>query len=302
MRVVVAGSSGLLGSALVPALRGAGHEVVRLVRRTPSAEDERAWDPPAGDIGAGALDEADAVVNLCGAGIADRRWTQARKQVLLDSRVTPTEVLATAVAERGIGVLVNGSGIDYYGDTGDVLVDESFPPGHGFLPELCAEWERATVTAQEAGARVVMMRTSPVLSGSGGLLGMIKPIFQFCLGGRLGDGRQYMPWISLDDQIGAIKFAVENERLSGPANFTAPNPVTNTEFTKEMAKAMDRPAPWLVPGFALRLMLGQFADEGILAGQRAVPAALEAAGYEFEHPTLEAALQAALGASTAARG
>jgi uncharacterized protein (TIGR01777 family) len=276
--------------------------VVRLVRRTPSAEDERAWDPPAGDIGAGALDGADAVVNLCGAGIADRRWTQARKQVLLDSRVTPTEVLAAAVAERGIGVLVNGSGIDYYGDTGDVTVDESFPPGKGFLPELCAEWERASAAASEAGARVVLMRTSPVMSGAGGLLAQIKPIFQFCLGGRLGDGRQYMPWISLDDQIGAIRFALEDERLAGAANFTAPHPVTNIEFTKELAKAMDRPAPWLVPGFVLRLMLGQFADEGILAGQRAVPAALEAAGYEFRHPTLDAALRAALGTGATARG
>jgi uncharacterized protein (TIGR01777 family) len=301
MRVVVAGSSGLLGSALVPALRDAGHEVVRLVRRTPSAPDERAWDPPAGEIGEGALDGADAVVNLCGAGVANRRWTQARKQVLLDSRVTPTEVLAGAVAEHGIGVLVNGSGIDYYGDTGDTPVDESFPAGRGFLPKLCKEWEQATSAASEAGSRVVLMRTSPVLTSSGGLLAMIKPIFQWCLGGRLGDGRQYMPWISLDDQIGAIRFALENRQLSGAANFTAPHPVTNAEFTRELAKAVQRPAPWLVPGFVLRLMLGQFADEGILAGQRAIPAALRAAGYEFRHATLDTALRAALGTSTAAR-
>lgn len=302
MRVVVAGSSGLIGSALTPALRAAGHEVVRLVRRTPSAADERAWDPPAGDIGEGTLDGADAVVNLCGAGIADRRWTQARKQVLLDSRITPTEVLAGAVAERGIGVLVSGSGIDYYGDTGDVPVDERFPAGSGFLPELCREWEQATSAAAEAGARVVLVRTSPVLSGSGGMLAKIKPIFQFLLGGRLGDGRQYMPWISLDDQVGAIRFALENRQVSGPANFTAPQPVTNAEFTRELASAIERPAPWLVPGFALRLVLGQLAEEGILAGQRATPGALLEAGYEFRHPTLDLALAAALDVGAPAHG
>lgn len=302
MRVVLAGSSGFLGSALVPVLRDAGHEVVRLVRRTPAASDERAWDPPAGDIGAGALDGADAVVNLCGAGIADRRWSQARKQVLLDSRSTPTEVLAGAVAERGIGVLVNGSGVDVYGESGDRVLDEQAPAGTGFLPELCQEWERATSAAQQAGARVVLMRTSPVLHHSGGLLPTLRLVFRFCLGGRLGSGRQYMPWISLADQIAAIRFALEQPAVSGPVNFTAPEPVTNIEFTRQLARATGRPAPWLVPSFAMRLALGQLADEAILSSKRAVPAALRAAGFEFEHPTLDVALRAALGSRAATPG
>ncbi|XVS66031.1 TIGR01777 family oxidoreductase [Actinosynnema sp. CA-299493] len=292
MRVVVAGSSGLIGTSLVAALRGAGHEVLRLVRRRPSAPDERGWDPSAGRIDEGALDGVDAVVNLCGAGVADRRWSDARKQVLLDSRTAPTEVLAAAVAERGVPVLVNASAIGYYGDTGDEVVDETSPSGAGFLAGLCRQWEAATASA-DGHARVVRMRTGLVISPSGGLFGKIKPLFTLFLGGRLGDGRQYMPWISLDDAVAAIRFLVEHD-VSGPVNVTAPSPVTNAEFTRTVGRVLHRPTPWVAPAFALKAVLGEVAEEGLLAGQRAVPRVLEQRGFQFAHPALGAAVAAAV--------
>lgn len=291
MRVVVAGSSGLIGTSLVAALRGAEHEVLRLVRRRPAAPDERRWDPPAGRIDDDALDGVDVVVNLCGAGVADKRWTDARKQVLLDSRTVPTEVLAAAVAEHGVPALVNASAVGYYGDTGDAVVDETTPSGTGFLADLCRRWEAATAPA-EGSARVVRLRTGLVISPSGGLFGRIKPLFSFFLGGRLGDGRQYMPWISLDDAVSAIRFAVEHD-LRGPVNVTAPSPVTNAEFTRTIGHALRRPTPWVVPPFALKLVLGELAEEGVLAGQRAMPRVLERHGFQFLHPALGAAVAAA---------
>jgi uncharacterized protein (TIGR01777 family) len=294
MRLVIAGSSGFIGTALVAALRTAGHDVVRLVRRTPAGADERRWDPPAGWLQPDALAGADAVVNLCGAGIADRRWTEERKQTLKDSRTTPTEVLAGAVAEQGVGALVNGSAVGFYGDTGDALVDETAPSGAGFLAALCREWEQATSAAADSGARVVLLRTGLVLSGHGGLLARIKPLFSLYLGGRLGDGHQYLPWISLDDEVAAIRFAVEHDTLAGPVNVTGPAPVTNSEFTRALGRAVGRPAPWVVPGVALRIALGGFAEEGVLIGQRAVPRALERAGFRFRHGSLRDALTAAM--------
>lgn len=295
MRVVIAGSSGFIGTALVAGLRGAGHEVLRLVRREPRAADERRWDPPGGTIDDGALDGADTVVNLCGAGIGDRRWTAARKQILLDSRNAPTEVLASAVAEHSIPALVNASAVGFYGDTGDEITAEDAPAGTGFLASLCVEWERATEPAADAGSRVVLLRSGLVLSRHGGLLGRLNPLFSLALGGRLGGGHQYTPWISLDDEVAAIRFVLEHPDLTGPVNVTGPSPVTNSEFTRALGKALGRPAPWVVPGFALRLAVGEFADEGLLTGQRAVPRALEAAGFTFADPSLEAALAAALG-------
>ena len=282
----------MIGTSLVAALRGAGHEVLRLVRRRPSAPDERGWDPPAGRIDAGALDGVDAVVNLCGAGVADKRWSDARKQVLLDSRTVPTEVLAAAVVEHGVPALVNASAIGYYGDTGDEVVDETGPSGTGFLAELCRQWEAATGPAEEH-ARVVRMRTGLVISPAGGLFGKIKPLFTFFLGGRLGDGRQYMPWISLDDAVAAIRFVVEHD-VSGPVNITAPSPVTNAEFTRTIGHALRRPTPWVAPAFALKAVLGEIAEEGLLSGQRAVPRVLEQRGFQFLHPALGAAVAAAL--------
>jgi uncharacterized protein (TIGR01777 family) len=294
MRIVIAGSSGLIGTALVSALRQAGHEVLRLVRRRPGAPDERGWDPPAGRLDAGALQDVDAVVNLGGASIGGRRWSDAYKQQLLDSRIHPTEVLAGAVAERGIPLLVNASGVGYYGDTGDTVVDESAPRGGGFLADLCVEWEAATRPAADAGARVVCLRTGLVLSSSGGLMGRVLPVFRFMLGGRLGSGRQYLPWISLDDEVGAIRFAIEHDEVRGPVNLTGPGPVTNAEFTRELSAVLGRPAPWVVPAFALRALFGELADD-VLTGQRAVPKVLQEHGYRFVHPTLRAALESAAG-------
>ncbi|MEV5535580.1 TIGR01777 family oxidoreductase [Saccharopolyspora shandongensis] len=293
MRVVVAGSSGLIGTSLVAALRQAGHEVVRLVRRLPAAPDERGWDPEGGQLDADALDGADAVVNLCGAGIGERRWSPERKRQLVHTRVRPTEVLAKAVAEQGVPVLANGSAVGFYGDSGSKPVTETSEPGSDFLATLCQRWEAATKPAADAGVRVVRLRSGLVLSPSGGLLGQLRPLFSMLLGGRLGGGTQYMSWISLDDEVGAIRFVLERPEVSGPVNLTGPAPVTNAEFTRALGEALGRPAPWIVPGFALRIALGELADQA-LTGQRALPTVLESEGFAFQHPSIGAALAAAV--------
>jgi len=295
MRVTIAGSSGLIGTALVPLLRQAGHDVLRLVRGRPRAPDERAWDPSTATMDAGTLEGTDAVVNLCGSAMANRRWSGEVKQAIRDSRIGPTEVLAAAVAEHRVPILVNASGVGYYGDTGNREVDETAPVGSGFLAQVCRDWEAATTVAQRAGARVVRARTGLVISPSGGLMGQLKPLFAVGLGGRLGDGKQYMPWISLDDEVGALRFALEHDELSGPVNLSGPDPVTNAEFTTAVGEAMHRPTPLVVPGIALRLVRGaELVDEMVLTGQRAVPAVLRRHGYPFQHTTLAAALAAAL--------
>ncbi|HEY6422567.1 MAG TPA: TIGR01777 family oxidoreductase [Pseudonocardiaceae bacterium] len=295
MRVAIAGSSGLIGTALVSVLRQAGHEVFRLVRRQPVAADERAWDPATATMDADTLVGVDAVVNLCGSALAARRWSGEYKQAIRDSRIGPTEVLAAAVADNGVPALVSASAVGYYGDTGEREVDETAPSGSGFLAQVCRDWEAATVAAGRAGARVVRMRTGLVISRSGGLMSQLRPLFSLGLGGRLGNGKQYMPWISLDDEVGAIRFALEHEDVAGPVNLSGPDPVTNTEFTQAVGEVMHRPALLAVPGFALRLARGaEMVDEMVLTGQRAVPGVLRSAGYSFQHPTLPAALVAAL--------
>jgi hypothetical protein len=295
MRVAIAGSSGLIGTALVVQLRQAGHDVVRLVRRPPRAPDERAWDPSAATMDAGALAEIDAVVNLCGSAMGNRRWSGEVKQAIRDSRIGPTEVLAAAVAEHRVPVLVSGSGVGYYGDTADREIDETSPQGSGFLAQVCRDWEAATAPAVRAGARVVLARTGLVISPAGGLMSQLKPLFAVGLGARLGSGAQYMPWISLDDEVGAIRFALERDELSGPVNLSGPDPVTNAEFTRALGEAMHRPTPLVVPGFALRLIRGaELVDEMVMTGQRAVPSVLRKYGYPFQHATLPAALAAAL--------
>ena len=288
--VAIAGSSGLIGSALTSALRAADHRVLRLVRRAPANSDEIFWNPDTGEFDASALRGVDAVVNMCGVGVAAKRWSGAFKQSLRDSRIGPTEVLSRAVVESGVPVLVNSSAVGYYGDTRDHVVDESGPAGHGFLAGLCRDWEAATETASAAGVRVVLMRTGLVLSPSGGMLARLKPLFGLGLGARLGNGRQYMPWISLEDEVRALAFAIEREDLAGPVNGTGPAPVTNSEFTAALGRALNRPTPMLAPAFALRAVLGEFAEEGLLGGQRAIPAALERVGFEFRHHTIGEAM------------
>ncbi|SEC18881.1 hypothetical protein SAMN04489727_2886 [Amycolatopsis tolypomycina] len=291
MRVLIAGASGLIGSALGERLRREGHEVRRLVRREARAGGEFRWDPPSGTIANGAFEGVDAVVNLGGRPLFPGRWSAMRKQQLVDSRVEPTEVLAEAVAEHGVGVLVNASAVGYYGNTGASTVDESAPRGGGFLASLCEGWEAATAGAGDA--RVVKIRTGLVLSRKGGLYGTLRPLFALCLGGRLGDGRQYMPWIALEDEVGAIVHVLTHDDVSGPVNLTGPAPVTNAEFTRAVGRALHRPAPWWVPGVALKAVLGQAGEEMALFGQRAVPAVLERSGYAFRHPTVDSALAAA---------
>jgi uncharacterized protein (TIGR01777 family) len=292
MRVVVAGSSGVIGTELVAALRSGRHEVLRLVRRAPTAPDERSWDPPAARIDDGAFDGVDAVINLCGAAITLNRLSAARKQVIADSRIEPTEVIAAAVAEHNVPLLINANAVGIYGDSGDRVLDEQAPLAKtGFLAGMCQEWEAATKPAADAGARVVTLRTGLVLSEQGGLLAPLRLLFSLMLGGRLGDGRQYMPWIHHKDEIAAILYILENESLRGPVNMAAPNPVNNATFTRALAGALGRPAPWVVPKFALRLVLGELADEGVLASARMVPKALLDNGFEFSYDSVDEALR-----------
>ena len=288
--VAIAGSSGLIGTALVDALRAADHRVVRIVRRDARNPDELRWEPDRADFDPEGLADVDAVVNLCGAGVADKRWSGAVKQILRDSRIEPTEVITAAVIDAGVPVLINASAVGYYGDTRARIVDESAPPGSGFLARLCVDWEAATLPAQDAGVRVVLARIGLVLAPGGGLLSRLRPLFGLGLGGRLAGGHQYMPWISLEDVVRALHFAVDDPDVFGPVNLTGPAPVTNAEFTAALGRALKRPTPAAVPAFALRALVGEFADEGLLIGQRAVPAALERAGFEFHHQTIGQAL------------
>jgi uncharacterized protein len=289
--VAIAGSSGLIGSALVTALRTADYRVLRIMRRAPANAGELHWDPDSGEFDSGALSGVDAVVNLCGINVGQRRWSGAFKQNLRDSRITPTEVLSAAVADAGVGVLVNASAVGYYGNTKDRTVDETNSAGTGFLAQLCQDWEAATAPAGQAGTRVVLARTGVVLAPSGGALRQLRPLFSLGLGARLGSGRQYMSWISLEDEVRALQFAISDSRLSGPVNLTGPAPVTNAEFTAALGRTVNRPTPLMMPKFAVRAALGEFADEGLLSGQRAIPAELERAGFEFHHNTVGEALR-----------
>jgi uncharacterized protein (TIGR01777 family) len=297
MRVVVTGSTGLIGSKLFDSLRADGTEVVRLVRRPPRADDERSWDPARHRIDADALDNADAVVHLAGAGIGDKRWSDDYKRLVLQSRVDGTSTIADAVA--GLPghkpVLLSGSAVGYYGDTGDEAVDETGPSGAGYLADVVRRWESATAAAEQAGARVVHLRSGVVLSTEGGALGKVLPLFKLGLGGRLGSGRQWMSWIAMADHIAAMRFLLASTDLSGPVNLTAPEPVRNRDYTKAVARALRRPAVAVVPAVALRTALGEFADEGVLVSQRVVPAKLEEAGFSFAYDDIDAAVRALVG-------
>ncbi|MDA8279103.1 MAG: TIGR01777 family oxidoreductase [Actinomycetota bacterium] len=298
MRVVVTGSSGLIGRAVVAALRARGDDVTLLVRHEPQSPSESQWDPAAGSIDPAAITGASAVVHLAGAGIADHRWSTQRKAEILGSRVRSTDLVARALAASAPGsVLVSGSAIGIYGNRGDEVLDERSETGHGFLADVCQAWEAAAEPAASAGARVVLLRTGVVLSPGGGALGRQLPLFRLGLGGRLGDGRQWLSWISLADEVGAILHAIDEPALSGPVDATAPNPVTNGTFTSALAAAVHRPALLAVPRAALRLALGpELADEALLASQRVLPARLVATGYRFVAPDITTALTTLLAA------
>lgn len=296
MKVAITGASGLIGSALVPALRSDGHEVHRLVRGPAHRPDEISWDPAAARLDPAALAGIDAVVHLAAASIGGRRWSSAYKTQLRRSRIDGTRTVAAAIAAATPPppVLLSASAVGYYGDTGDQIVDESAPPGRGFLADLCVEWEAATAPARHAGTRVAHLRSGIVLSGHGGLLGRVLPLFRLGLGGRLGTGRQYLSWISLPDEIAAIRFLLTADEIAGPVNLTAPEPVTNAAYTAAIGRALHRPTPVAVPAMALRVVLDGLADEGILVGQRVLPGVLESAGFAFAHRGVDTALAAVL--------
>jgi uncharacterized protein (TIGR01777 family) len=298
MQVAVTGSSGLIGSALVSALRADGHRVIRLVRRPPSGEGEIAWDPAAGGGGLRpeSLAGTDAVIHLAGAGVAGKRWTESYRAKIRDSRVLGTRALVAVLSAMSTppGVLLSGSAVGWYGDTGGREVDESAPNGSGFLAGVVRDWEAAAGGATAAGIRVATLRTGIVLSLRGGVLARLVPVFRLGGGARLGPGTQVMSWISLTDLTGVVRFLLSHAEVSGPVNVTSPNPATNAEFTVALAAVLHRPAVFAVPTPLLRAALGGVSSD-LLSSARVTPRALLKAGYQYRYPTLPEALAAELG-------
>jgi uncharacterized protein (TIGR01777 family) len=295
--VAITGSHGFIGSALLPALARAGHRPVRLVRSRPTGDDELGWDPEAGTIDAAGLDGIGAFVHLAGAGIGDERWTDARKRLILESRTKGTSLVARTLAglARAPSVLVSASAIGYYGDRGDEPLDEQSAPGDDFVAGVCVQWEAATEPAADAGIRVARVRSGIVLGREGGVLQRLLLPFRLGLGGRIASGRQYMSWISIDDEVGAILHALTHDGVAGPVNLTGPAPVRNAEFTKTLGRVLGRPTVLPTPLLPLRARYGsELVPHLLVEGQRVLPKRLEATGYAFEHPTLEDALRAAV--------
>jgi uncharacterized protein len=297
MRIAITGSTGLIGSALQPHLESLGHEVIRVVRSGPSGTDI-VWSPAEGRIDPHALDNIDAVVHLAGAGIGDHRWTDDYKRELLESRTKGTTLIAEAIASADDGptVFLSGSAIGIYGARGDEVLTEESAPGAGFLADICVQWEQATGVAEAAGARVVHLRTGIVLSAEGGALKKQLPLFKFGLGGKMGSGDQWQSWISIDDEVAAIAHLLTAD-VSGPVNLTAPQPVTNAEFTDTLGDVLHRPTFLPIPKFGPKLLLGgELADNLLFSGQRVLPTILsDDEGFTFLHPDLATALHALLG-------
>jgi len=298
LHVAVSGASGLVGSRLCSGLEAQGHRVSRLVRREPTkGSGEVLFDASRNLIGASSLEGVDAVVHLAGEPVAAGRWTAARKRRIRDSRVIGTRLIAETLAglDTSPSVLVNASAIGFYGDRGDEILDETSEPGEGFLPETCVAWEAATAPAEAAGVRVVRFRIGIVLSAEGGALAKMLPIFRAGLGGKTGDGGQWMSWISIDDLVEMLVYAVSTESLSGSVNAVGLEPVRNSEFTRTLAGVLHRPAFVAVPEFAVRTLFGEMGQELLLSSTRVLPRRLKQAGFEFRHPTLQMALRAVLG-------
>jgi len=295
MHVLIAGASGFLGTALGARLQAQGHRVTRLRRGAPSGAGPT-WDPSEGRLDPGALDGVDAVVNLAGESISRAPWTAARKRRILESRQRGTALLSqAAAAHRGtISVMVNASAVGIYGDRGNEVLTEESSPGTGFLATVGREWEAATAPARDAGIRVVLPRLGILIDPSGGMLRQLVPVFRLCLGARLGRGDQWMSWLSLEDALTLMLRVLEDRSWSGPVNAVSPEPVRNAAFTEALAGALHRPAPWAAPAAILRLGLGEFADELLLASQRCEPTRLLAAGHAFAHPSLGPALKSLL--------
>ncbi len=292
MRILVSGSHGLVGSALIPELKGRGHQVAELVREAPR-DGEIFWNPEDGKLDATALSGFDTVIHLAGEPIAAKRWTAEQKAKIRDSRVRGTTLLAEAVANLPAPpkTFLSASAIGYYGDRGGEALTEESPAGSGYLPEVCKAWEEATLSAARKGIRVVLLRTGIVLSPAGGALAKMLPPFRMGIGGSLGSGKQYMSWISLDDEVGAILHALDTPPIRGPINLVCPRPVTNTEFTKALGGALKRPTIFPMPAFAVRLAFGEMGETLLLASTRVEPKRLLTSNYRFRYPDLDAALR-----------
>ncbi|SBT65185.1 hypothetical protein GA0070622_2179 [Micromonospora sediminicola] len=297
MRILMAGVSGFLGTRLVDRLAADGHQVTRLVRRAPRTPDERQWNPSAAQLDPQLVADADAVVNLAGAGVGDKRWNDDYKKLIRTSRVDSTTTLAITIAGLPAtdrpAALLNSSAVGWYGNTGDRTVEEDAPAGEGFLADVCRVWEAATRPAEDAGVRVVRLRTGLPLHRDGGLLKPQLLPFRLGVGGKLGNGRQWLPWISMRDWLDAAVFLLARDDVAGPVNVVGPAPVTNAEFTRELARQLHRPAIMPIPALALKVALGGFAHEA-LTSTRVLPGVLGRAGFTWTHPELAGALHAAL--------
>ena len=293
MRILISGSHGLVGTALIKALEADGHEISRLVRHAPNSENEIEWSPDRYSIAISRIEGFDAVYHLAGESIASGRWNDERKRKIRESRTKGTKLLADALANLSAPpkTLISASAIGYYGDRGDELLTETSAPGKDFLADLCVEWEQATEHARAKGVRVVNTRFGIILDKEGGALAKMLTPFRMGIGGRIGDGKQWMSWIALDDVIGALQFALSNETMNSAVNFVAPNPVRNAEFTKTLGKVISRPTLFPIPEFGVRLAFGEMADALLLSSQRVEAKQLIAAGYQFRFSKLEEALR-----------
>lgn len=292
MKILIAGASGLVGTALVSKLKAAGAQITPLVRSA-AKPGEIEWHPDRGSINAPALEGFDAVVNLAGDGIANGRWTEEKKRRILDSRVNGTRLLSETMANlsRKPTTFINASAIGFYGSRGNELVDEETGPGEGFLANVCRQWESATAPAEQAGIRIVKLRLGVILTPDGGIMGSMLRPFKLGLGGKVGSGDQVISWVAMDDVVAAIEFILQNDTLRGPINVVAPHPVTNEEFTKILGSALSRPTFMAMPAFAARLVFGEMADEMMLSGTRVAPKVLNAAAFQFQFPELGPAVQ-----------
>ena len=296
MKILIAGASGLVGSALVPKLKAEGAQVTPLVRSA-AKSGEIEWHPNHQTIDAPSLEGSDAVINLAGEGIANGRWTEEKKRRILDSRVNGTRLLSETMASlsRKPATFINASAVGFYGSRGDELVDEESGPGEGFLAGVCRQWESATARAEQAGIRVVKLRFGVILAKDGGILGSMLGPFKLGLGGKIGSGEQVISWVAIDDVVAAISFILQNESVRGPVNVVAPQPVTNKEFTKTLGRVLSRPTFMTMPAFAARLVFGEMADEMMLSSTRVAPKVLNDAGFRFQYPELEGAVRTILG-------